>query len=454
MVNLNMYDLIIIGAGPGGYISAIKAAELGQKVAVIEQKYLGGTCLNVGCIPSKAYLQHSKWAETVAAAKPYGLDMGINQVDFPKLVDHKDQVVNQLKMGVQFLFKKHKVDYIEGTADVLDANHVVVAGTTYECQNILLATGSHPFVPPIPGLDQANYVTTDEFFSNTQLPKELVIIGAGIISVELAFAMAPLGVKVTLLEVAPDMLLVIDEDARDLIKARLTELDITWKIGVTIDQVTPQSVQLADGSAYHFDQLLVATGRRADLKVANSLGLKLDDAGRVVSVDDHYQTSIPHIYAIGDLIGGYMLAHVAGAEGIKAVSAIAGQPQDPVDPNFVPRCLYSEPEVGSFGLSVQEAKDQGYDVKVSQVPFATNGKAIATGATTGFIKLISETKYHQILGGVIAGHNATEMIHTLITTAQAEGTVDEIANSIFAHPTLSELIGDSANTLLGQSVNS
>ncbi|GAF41735.1 dihydrolipoamide dehydrogenase of pyruvate dehydrogenase complex [Agrilactobacillus composti DSM 18527 = JCM 14202] len=266
--------------------------------------------------------------------------------------------------------------------------------------------------------------------------------------------MAPLGVKVTLLEVAPDMLLVIDEDARNLIKARLTELDITWKIGVTIDQVTPQSVQLADGSAYHFDQLLVATGRRADLKVANSLGLKLDDAGRVVSVDDHYQTSIPHIYAIGDLIGGYMLAHVAGAEGIKAVSAIAGQPQDPVDPNFVPRCLYSEPEVGSFGLSVQEAKDQGYDVKVSQVPFATNGKAIATGATTGFIKLISETKYHQILGGVIAGHNATEMIHTLITTAQAEGTVDEIANSIFAHPTLSELIGDSANTLLGQSVNS
>lgn len=448
-----MHDLIIIGAGPGGYISAIKAAEVGLKVAVIERGDIGGTCLNVGCIPSKTYIQHGKWAETAAIAKQFGIDLTLSGVDFGQLHAHKDQVVSQLQQGIRYLFKKHGVDYIQGEAKVLDENHVQVDQTIHECKDILLATGSRPFVPPIKGLDDVDYLTTDTFFNLKTLPEKLTIVGGGIIAIELAFAMAPLGVEVTVLEVAPDILLVIDEAARQLVKKRMQAMGIVAHVGVNIDAVTPGKIHTKEAGSFDFTHLLVATGRRADLSLANALKLELDSAQRNVKVDAHYQTSVPHIYAAGDMIGGYMLAHAASAEGIKAVMAISGHPEDPVDPNLVPRCLYSVPEVASFGLSEEDAKTAGYEVAVAEVPYVSNAKAIATDETTGFVRLISETQYHQILGAVIVGHNATELIHELIASAQSEATADELAQTIFAHPTLSELIGDTANTLLGRSVN-
>lgn len=445
---ITVFDLIIIGAGPGGYVSAVKAAKLGLKVAVVEKNQLGGTCLNVGCIPSKTYLQHSHWLQSATTAAEFGIQLKVEKIDFEKLVDHKNQVVTQLQNGVQFLFKKYHVTLITGTAQVLSATQVKVQDKVYQTKNVLLTTGSAPFVPPIKNLDQVAYLTTDTFFNLKTLPKRLVIIGGGVIAVELAFAMAPLGVDVTLLEVAPDILLTEDLEARALMKQRLQQLKINTHIKVQIEQVTSDAVVLTDGTQYPFDQLLVATGRRADLTLAKALNLKLDERQRFIQVDAHYQTSVPHIYAAGDAIGGLMLAHVASAEAIKAVLAIAGQPQQPVDDNLVPRCLYTTPEVASFGLTAEAAENQGYSVKVVKLPLTGNGRSLASVNTTGFVKLISETKYHQILGAVIVSDGATEMIHTLLSLCTAEGTLDELMQTIFAHPTFSELIHDAAENSL------
>lgn len=448
MVNSRVFDLIVIGSGPGGYVAAIKAAQLGQKVAVVERKDIGGTCLNVGCIPSKSYIQHAHWVLSAQAANKFGIHTTVGDIDFEKLVERKNGVVKTLQGGVGHLFKSNKIEYIEGSASVTKNKEVIVDGKTYHAKNILLATGSRPFVPPINGVKDVDYLTTDTFFSMTELPKKFVVIGGGIIAVELAFAMKPLGVDVTLLEVAPDILLTEDEAAREVIKKKLKKLGIVVHVGVHINDVTKSVVKVEGLEDVSYDKLLVATGRRADLTIANALGLELDDSKRFVKVDHHYQTSLSNVFAIGDLIPGLMLAHVASAEGIRIAEHLAGQPITPVNKDLVPKCLYTDPEIASFGLNEKEAKEQGYDVVVKQMAFGGNGRAIASVETDGFVKIISEKKYHQILGAVIVGSHATEMIHTILAVREAEGTVDELAHTIFAHPTLSEVVGETANAVL------
>lgn len=441
------YDILIIGSGPGGYIAAEEAAQRGKSVAVVERQEIGGACLNVGCIPSKSYLQHSHWLQTIEKANAFGIEANVEAIDFSKLVERKNNVVAKLQGGIQQLFKSNHIKYLEGEAEF-------ISGTTFRVNNeevtgtdVILATGSTPFIPPIKGLEKVDYLTTNSFFSMEEIPGKLVIIGGGVIAVELAFAMKPLGTDVTIVEVAPDILMTEDPDARDIIKKKLKKMKINVEVKATIQEVTKGHVHTSK-EEYAYDQLLVATGRRANIALAEAGNIKLTANKKFIAVNEYYQTSAPHIYAIGDVIGGYQLAHAASAEGLKAVRAITGQKEVPVDPQAVLRCVYTDPEVASFGMSVAEAKAAGYDVIVNQLPFSINGRAIASEETEGFIKIISESKYQDILGVVIVGSDATEMVHSLLAAKVTEGTLNELKDLIYAHPTLSELTGDIVKSLL------
>lgn len=449
---VKQFDLVVIGAGPGGYVAAIKAAHFGQRVAVVERKQIGGTCLNVGCIPSKAYLKHAEWLLSIKEANQFGIQSTVESVDFSKLVGRKDKIVRTLQGGIEHLFKQNEIAYFTSEASI-KGKTVTVNGENLSTKNILLATGSSPFVPPIAGIEDVPYLTTNTFFDLKELPKQLVIIGGGVIAVELAFAMAPLGVSVTILEVAEDILLTEDPEARPIIKKKLQQLNIAVKTGVDIQKVTKESVKLQSGRIIPFEQLLVATGRKANLALPQEIGLALDESGRFVKVNKHYETSQKGIYAIGDMIGGYMLAHAATAEGLQAVAHMMGIPQEPLNQANIPRCIYTNPEVASFGLSEAEAKQNGYDVKVNKMPYSIIGKAIATNDTEGFVKIISEKKYNEILGAVIIGSHATETIHTILAVKQSEGRIDELANLIFAHPTLSELTGEVSASLISKAIH-
>lgn len=441
---MTSYDLVVIGSGPGGYVAAVKAAQNGKKTAVIERNQIGGTCLNVGCIPSKSYIQHAHWVLAGQEAAKFGFTKQEVSFEFPKLVARKDQVVKKLKGGIHGLFKANRVDYIEGEAS-FENSKLMVNGKKIGYQDLLLATGSSPFVPPINGVDQADYLTTDTFFKQTEFPKQLTIIGGGVIAVELAFAMHPLGSEVTLIEVAPDILLTEDEEARKVVKSQLQKMGIKIYTQAKITEVKKDAVVL-DEVVVPFEKLLVATGRRADLTLAKQLGLELDERQRFVKVDCHYRTSQPRVYAIGDLVGGYQLAHAASAEGLCAVAAICDKDKHTLDQTSIPRCLYTQPEVASFGLSLEQAKERYENVQVKKMAFASNGKAIASEETNGFVKIIIEGKYQQILGAVIVGAHATEMIHAILAVKESEGTIDEIARMVFAHPTLSETISDVAKS--------
>ncbi|MGY3766645.1 dihydrolipoyl dehydrogenase [Vagococcus vulneris] len=441
------YDLIIIGAGPGGYVAAVEAAKLGKHVAVIEKNLIGGTCLNVGCIPSKAYLKHASWIEQFAEADLFGINSTVSSIDFSKLVSRKNAVVSQLQQGINYLFKQNKIDFIEGEAEIISPKQIKVNQQIYETEFVLLATGSSPFVPPIDGLSEQHFLTTDTFFSLESLPKKLTIIGGGVIGIELAFAMAPLGVSVTIIEAASDILATEDPSARELIKQKLTKKQVNVIEAAVIKKVQKSSIVLADQTISH-DELLVVTGRHADLTLPKALSLELTENQRFVDVNRFYQTSIATIYAVGDIIDSYMLAHAASKEGVKAVRHMFGKKEDSLKNKDIPRCVYTHPEIASFGLSEEEAKLQGYDVLVSQIPYSSNGRAISGNATEGFIKIISEHKYHEILGAVIVGENATELIHTLLAVKNSEGCLEEIEKMTFAHPTLSEMMGELANGML------
>lgn len=448
---MDNFDLVVIGAGPGGYVAAIRAAQLGKRVAVVEEKQLGGTCLNVGCIPSKTFLKHSEWLLTLQEANKYGVENQITKIDVKKLVERKVKVVSTLVGGIDHLFKKNNITLFRGTADIQD-NNVVVNKQVIKAKKILLATGSRPFVPPINGIDKVKYDTTDSFFDLEALPKNLVIIGGGVIGVELAFSMAPLGVNTTIVEVAKDILLTEDTEAREIIKKQLKQFKINVITGAKINVVENAQIVLVD-QKLPYDKLLVATGRKANIELAKKLDVALTENGKFVKINDSYQTSKSNVYAIGDLIGGWMLAHAASQEGIVAVDKMYGHAGSSIKQNQIPRCVYSFPEIGSVGLTEEEARAKGIDIVVKKQFFASNGKSISANETAGFVKLIAEKKYGEILGAVIVGAHATEMIHSVVSTMQAEGTIDDLAGQVFAHPTMSEVIGETAKSIIFKAIH-
>ncbi|MED3643966.1 dihydrolipoyl dehydrogenase [Caldifermentibacillus hisashii] len=449
---MEQFDLIVIGAGPGGYVAAIRAAQKGKQVALIEKASLGGTCLNVGCIPSKTFLQHSEWMEKIKTANQFGILSEVKHIDYARLVERKDQVVGTLVNGIQYLLKKNNITLIQGEAVVKDNLVVVVNNQEFKSKDIILATGSRPFVPPIKGLDKVAYYTTDNFFDLKKQPTELVIIGGGVIGIELAFAMAPLGTKVTVVEVADDILLTEDNEARNVIKRKMDQLGIQYYTKVTIQEVTNNEVILQN-QKIPYTELLVATGRKPNIEIVSALNLELDEKKKFIKVNGKFLTSRNHVYAIGDLIGGFQLAHAASKEGLTAVSAILNENHLPYNPDEIPRCVYTHPEIASFGLSEEQAKLKGYEVVTKKMSFQGNGRAIAMGETEGFVKIITEKKYHEILGAVVVGANATELINQILAVKHSEGRTEELATLVYGHPNLSEVIGETAESILFKAIH-
>ena len=445
------YDLIVVGAGPGGYVAAIRAAQLGQKVAIVEKTNAGGTCLNVGCIPSKTLLEHGTKAHDIRKANDWGIETQAMKVNFSKLVQRKQHIVSTLTGGVKQLLKKNKVTFIKGEATVTKDLEVKVSNQSYQAKDIILATGSKPFIPPIEGLNDIKYETTDTFFDIETLPKQLAIIGGGVIATELASSMADLGVEVTMIEVNEDILLTEIEEVRELLKDHLKNQSIRILTGAKISKVTTSKVILDNHEDVSFDTLLVATGRQPNIKVAEDLDINMD--GKFVQVDEHYQTTINHVYAIGDLVKGYQLAHSASSHGLHVVETLAGLKPTPVSPNNITRCIYTRLEAASVGLSESQAKEAGYDVSVTQSSFQGNAKALVKGEVQGFIKIVTDKAYGEVLGAFIVGPHATDLISEVLGVKASEGTMNELSNIIQPHPSLSEAIGESADAYFGKAIH-
>lgn len=451
IVMTESYDLIVVGAGPGGYVAAIRAAQLGQKVAIVEKTNAGGTCLNVGCIPSKTLLEHGTKAHDIRKANDWGIETQGMKVNFSKLVQRKQHIVNTLTGGVKQLLKKNKVTFIKGEATVTKDLEVKVSNQSYQAKDIILATGSKPFIPPIEGLNDIKYETTDTFFDIETLPKQLAIIGGGVIATELASSMADLGVEVTMIEVNEDILLTEIEEVRELLKDHLKNQSIRILTGAKISKVTTSKVILDNHEDVSFDTLLVATGRQPNIKVAEDLDINMD--GKFVQVDEHYQTTINHVYAIGDLVKGYQLAHSASSHGLHVVETLAGLKPTPVSPNNITRCIYTRLEAASVGLSESQAKEADYDVSVTQSSFQGNAKALVKGEVQGFIKIVTDKAYGEVLGAFIVGPHATDLISEVLGVKASEGTMNELSNIIQPHPSLSEAIGESADAYFGKAIH-
>ena len=446
------YDLIVIGSGPGGYVAAIRAAQLGMQVAVIEQEALGGVCLNWGCIPTKALLKSAQVFDYIKHAPSYGIQVQEFAADFDRMIQRSRAVANTMSQGIQLLFKKHKITTIYGLGK-LSANKTVVVtdqqgkSTHYQADHIILATGSRSRSLPHLPIDHQKVIGYREAMALDKQPRSMVIVGAGAIGVEFAYFYNTIGTTVTLVEYMPQLLPLEDEDiakqlAQSFIKAGIqvhTQAEVT---GIDTQGAQCQVHVKTQGGEKQLsgDIVLSAVGIVANLE---ALGLEAagvaTDKGKVV-VDDFYHTNIPGLYAIGDIIKGPALAHVASAEGITCVEKIAGLHPEPLNYLNLPACTYCQPEVASVGYTEQAAQAAGYPIKVGKFPFSASGKAQAAGAKAGFVKVIFDAKYGEWLGAHMIGANVTEMIAEVVAARKLETTAHEIMKSVHPHPTMSEAI--------------
>lgn len=445
---MKKYDVAIIGAGAGGYVAAIYAARSGLKVALVEKGKVGGACFNLGCIPSKIMLEHSKLVQKINEGTRWGIQTSNVEIDFPKLMQRKDVIIQQLLEDIHRFIGNNTITYYEGYAQVSKDLVVKVNDEEFEANNIILATGSKPFVPPFKGLETATYYTTDTIFNIQELPKQLTIIGGGVIAIEMAFSLAPLGTKVTVLNHSRDILQTEEPDARPIIRQKLHDLGVELVLDFEFQEIRENEIVTSRGT-YTYENLLFATGRRPNVEIAESLGLEMD--GRYIKVNECYETSLPNVYAIGDIIGGYQLAHAASAEGIQAIEAILGNKPEPIDQSTIPRCVYSSPEIATFGVLEDEVNKD--EVIVTKLPFKTNPKALMEGNSDGFIKFISSKKDNSILGACVVGDGATEILNSMLATKVAGGTAEDLGKIIFPHPTKSEHIGDAAKAVFWKGIH-
>ena len=461
------YDLIVIGSGPGGYVSAIRAGQLGMKVAIVEKDTrLGGTCLLRGCIPTKSMLESAEVAEHAMHAADFGITTGDVSIDLKAVLRRKDTVVDQNAGGVKYLMKKNKVEVFNGFGSLEGPGRVKVTSKegaqVLNTKNILLATGSVPRRIPGIEIDGEAVMTSDELLELTVMPRHLIVLGAGAVGVEFASVFRSFGCEVTVVELADRLVPVEDEDVskefEKIYKKRGIKVHTATKLS-KVERVSggvkatlePKSGAPITLEASH---LLVAVGRAP---VTEGLGLertKVKVERGAVHVDEFNRTAEPGVYAIGDiLIGKPLLAHAASAEGILAVEHMAGLNPRPIDYTQVPGCTYSSPEIGSLGLTERQAKEQGYELKVGKFPFSAVGKAKVINQTAGFVKIVAEAKYNQILGVHIIGPRATDLIAEAGPLLKLECTVDELVNTIHAHPTLAEAMHEAGHATLGHAIH-
>jgi dihydrolipoamide dehydrogenase len=466
------YDVVVIGAGTGGYVAAIRAAQLGMKVAVVEkQKALGGTCLIWGCIPTKALLEHAHALKIVQQAREWGVTIpaGTAAIDMGQVQSRKDKVVGGLTKGIEFLFKKNKIDWIKGTARLAGKGKVDVfegEKQTLEAREIIVATGSQPRSVPGVEIDRKRIITSDEAIHLKDVPKSMVILGSGAVGVEFASIYRRFGSEVTIIELLPRLVPVEDaavsaELEKSFKKQAIKSLTATK---VTKATVTATGVDLeaqgSDGKAQKLsaELLLVATGRGPVTTGlgAEEAGLQLEKG--YVRVDEMYRTNVSNISAIGDVItlgnGVHpQLAHVSSAEGILVAERLAGQEVRPLNYDHVPGCTYCDPEIGSVGLTEAEAKEQGYDVRVGSFPFGVLGRAKMANESEGFVKIVADKKYDEVLGVHMIGPRSTELVAEAVLALRLECTVEELIKTIHAHPTFSEAVAEAAHATHGAAIH-
>lgn len=459
------FDLIVIGSGPGGYVTAIRASQLGMKVAIVEKESLGGICLNWGCIPTKALLKSAQVFEYIKHAADYGITVQGAEADFGAVIKRSRSVAEGMSKGVAFLMKKNKIEVIMGTAKVKPGKTVEVTdaagvATTIAANHIIIATGARARALPNIAIDEVKVVGYRQAMVLPIQPKSMVVIGSGAIGVEFAYVYAAMGTKVTIVEFMPNLVPVEDEDISKELGKQYKKMGIDFYVNSSVESVDTKgegckvAVKTPDGNiTIDCDIVLSAAGVIANIE---NIGLEdvgiATDRGKIV-VDAYSQTNIPGYYAIGDCSPGQALAHVASAEGIICVEKIAGLHVTPLDYNNIPGCTYCSPEIASVGYTEKKAIEAGYEIKVGKFPFSASGKAKAAGHSDGFVKVIFDAKYGEWLGAHMIGANVTELIAEVVVARKLETTGHEIIKSVHPHPTMSEAIMEAAAAAYGEVIH-
>lgn len=466
------YDVVILGGGTGGYVAAIRASQLGLKTAVVEREKLGGTCLHKGCIPSKALLRSAEIYAQSKNAMEYGIDFNGVSLNFEKVQSRKEAIVEQLYKGVQHLMQKGKIDVFHGTGRILGPSIFSPMPGTISVEmedgsenemlvptNVIVATGSRPRILEGIPVDGEKVLTSDEALKLEELPRSIIIVGGGVIGIEWASMLADFDVDVTVLEYGNRILPTEDEDISSEITKLLKKRKIHIVTDAKIDTKTilaseeGVSISLENGDVFTADKMLISVGRTANIENIGLENTEIEIENACIKVNENYQTRESHIYAIGDVIGGMQLAHVASHEGIRAVEHIAGIKQSNLTYENIARCVYSNPEVASVGLTESQAKERGFEMKVGKFPFKAVGKALVQGDTEGFVKIIADQETNDVLGVHIIGPHATDLISEAALGIFLDATPWEIGMTIHPHPSLSEVIGEAALAVEGRALH-
>jgi len=458
------YNLAVLGAGPGGYVAAIRAAQLGLKTCLIEEKRVGGTCLNVGCIPTKFLLTASRKYSDIMDMERFGLVVQDCAVDMERMMAGKNDVVGRLVKGVQYLIKKNKIDLFEGRGTLVNKNEIRVENgdktETINADKIIIATGTSPALPAIFGHDGSFVYSSDEALSWSSIPDRLIIIGGGVIGCEFATIFSNLGSQVTIIELLPSILANFDAELSRFTAAKFGNMGVGIITGVKVAGVekagTTVKAILEDGKVIEADRILVSIGRSANISGIGleSLGIKIDAARKKIAVDEYMKTNVDNIYAIGDACNSpYDLAHVAMKEGIVAAENAAGE-KNTMDYRCVPNCVFTNPEFATVGYTLNEAKEKGIDAKAGKFSFMANGKALSLGEAEGFVKVIIDSRTDEVIGAQIIGPHATDLIAEAAILVQNRGKGHDIMKTIHAHPTLAEAVWEAVESAYGRAIHS